>query len=170
MQFQTGTPFVVTSQDKDHPFMVFTYMTSSEFVEEGYGDPDFVVDVPPEQYLSEYVFFTDPTYPVTDLVVIRSKGADGLFADVTLDCAGALTGWTPIGADDFEFTRIDLMNGNFMPVGNCSTGRHDIKSPNPFGLWVWGWGTPLTTDFTANVSYGYPGGMNVTPINTVVIE
>jgi len=23
--------------------------------------------------------------------------------------------------------------------------------------------------FTANVSYGYPGGMNVTPINDVVI-
>jgi len=35
---------------------------------------------------------------------------------------------------------------------------------------VWGWGTPLTTTFTANVSYGYPGGMNVAPINNVVIE
>ena len=170
MQFQTGTPFIVSSQDANHPFMVFTYMTSSEFVEEGYGDPDFVVDVPPAQYLYEYVFFTDPTYPVTDLVIIRNKGTDGQFHDVTLDCAGALTGWQPIGNDDFEYTRTDLMNGNFVPVGNCSTGRHDIKSDATFGLWVWGWGTPLTTDFTANVSYGYPGGMSVSPINTVVIE
>jgi hypothetical protein len=30
---------------------------------------------------------------------------------------------------------------------------------------VWGWGTPLTTTFTANVSYGYPAGMNVQKVN-----
>jgi hypothetical protein len=49
---------------------------------------------------------------------------------------------------------------------------------------VWGWGTPATgcvtpvddpvcgtgQVFTANVSYGYPGGMNVAPINSVVIQ
>jgi hypothetical protein len=51
----------------------------------------------------------------------------------------------------------------------CDNGRHQISSPSPFGLWVWGWGTPETSSFTANVSYGYPGGMNVQPINTVVI-
>ena len=55
------------------------------------------------------------------------------------------------------------------PVGNCTTGRRQMKSANPFGLWVWGWGTPETSFFTENVSYGYPGGMNVTPINNVVI-
>jgi hypothetical protein len=54
-----------------------------------------------------------------------------------------------------------------MPVGNCSTGRHEITSDAPFGLWVWGWGTPLTSEtFTQNVSYGYPGGMNVAPVNS----
>jgi hypothetical protein len=31
------------------------------------------------------------------------------------------------------------------------------------------WGSPETKFFTANVSYGYPGGMNVQPINQVVI-
>jgi hypothetical protein len=49
-----------------------------------------------------------------------------------------------------------------------------MKSDGPFGLWVWGWGTPLTQPngmgiFTENVSYGYPAGMNVQPINQVVI-
>jgi hypothetical protein len=34
---------------------------------------------------------------------------------------------------------------------------------------VWGWGTPETNPTTAGVSYGYPGGMNVQPINQVVI-
>ncbi len=167
--FQTGTPFVVTSQDKDHPFMLFTYMTSSQFVGDGYGDPDFVVSVPPEQYLQQYVFFADPTYPETNLVIVRSRGADAQFHDVALDCLGAVTGWTPINSD-FEFARADLMRGNFVNVGACSTGRHEIKSDAPFGLWVWGWGTPETSQFTANVSYGYPGGMNVTPINNVIFE
>ena len=54
-------------------------------------------------------------------------------------------------------------------MGKCQTGRHEIKSGGPFGLWVWGWGTPKTTIFTQNVSYGYPGGMNVRLINEVEI-
>jgi hypothetical protein len=165
--FQTGTPFTVQSQDAEHPFMLFTYMTSSTAVSSGYGDPDFVTSVPPEQYLRQYVFFTDPTYPETNLVVIRARGTDNQFHDVSLDCGGMLTGWTPIGTD-FEYTRTDLSTGNFVAVGQCNNGRHEIKSDAPFGLWVWGWGTPLTSSFTQNVSYGYPGGMNVAPINTVI--
>jgi hypothetical protein len=168
--FQTGAPFVVQSQDADHPFALFTYMTSSTFTPggDGYGDPDFVVSVPPEQYLRDYVFFADPTYPETDLVIVREHGTDNQFHDVTLDCAGVLTGWQTVG--EFEYARADLDTGNFNSVGQCSTGRHEIKSDAPFGLWVWGWGTPLTSTFTENVSYGYPGGMNVAPINTVVIQ
>jgi hypothetical protein len=166
--FQTGTPFTVESQDNDHPFMMFTYMTSSQHVSDGYGDPDFVTSVPPEQYLKGYVFFADPTYPESNLVVIRARHTDGNFKDVNLDCAGPLTGWQPIGNGDYEYARKDLMTGNFAGVGGCSTGRHEIKSDAPFGLWVWGWGTPETSSFTENVSYGYPGGMNVAPINTVI--
>lgn len=165
--FQTGTPFTVQSQDVDHPFMLFAYMTSSKHVQDGYGDPDFVISVPPEQYLKQYVFFTDPTYPETNLVVVRARGSDGNFRDVTLDCAGTLTGWTGIDGSH-EFTRVDLSTGNFNGVGNCNNGRHEMKSDAPFGLWVWGWGTPNTTTFTSNVSYGYPGGMNVAPINAVI--
>ncbi len=165
--FETGTPFTVQSQDADHAFMLFTYMTSSTHVSSGYGDPDFVTSVPPEQYLSQYVFFTDPTYPETNLVVVRARGVDQQFHDVNLDCVGPLTGWTPIGVD-FEYTRQDLSTGNFAAVGNCNNGRHEIKSDAPFGLWVWGWGTPMTSTFTQNVSYGYPGGMNVAPINDII--
>jgi len=170
VQFVTGTPFTVESQDKEHPFMLFEYMTGSNYVQDGYGDPDFVYIVPPDQYMRQYVFFTDPTYPETNLVVIRKRGSDNSFHDVQLDCmSGPLTGWQPIGID-FEFTRTDLQTGNFAPVGNCSNGRHDISSAAPFGLWVWGWGTPNTSSFTANVSYGYPAGMSVTPINDVIIQ
>ncbi len=69
---------------------------------------------------------------------------------------GPLTGWTAVG--NYEWTRVDLIRHNFVNQGNCSTGRHEMTSTGPFGLWVWGWGSPETTMFTANVSYGYPGG------------
>jgi hypothetical protein len=169
VQFITANPFVVKSQDKDHPFMLFAYMSGSTWQQdmEGYGDADFVISVPPEQYMSQYVFFADPTYPETNLVVVRSKGPNG-FQDVELDCLGKIEGWQPVG--DYEWARVDLITGNFQNVGACSTGRREMKSAGRFGLWVWGWGTPLTGGvFTSNVSYGYPGGMNVQPINTVVI-
>lgn len=170
VDFITDKPFTVKSQDADHPFMLFTYMSGSGWKAgmEGYGDPDFVLSVPPEQYLSHYVFFTDPSYPETNLVVVRAK-TNGKFRDVELDCAGVLTGFSPVG--NYEWTRVDLIRHDFQNVGACSTGRHEIKSDGRFGLWVWGWGTPETGDtpFTQNVSYGYPGGMNVRSINKVEI-
>jgi hypothetical protein len=164
----TGEPFVVKSQDEDHPFLLFAHMVGVNYtsVPNNAGDPDAVLSVPPAQYLSHYVFFTDPTYPETNLVVVRKK-VDGSFADVVLDCAGKLNGWTSIG--DYEWTRADLTTGDFDGIGDCTTGRHVMDSENPFGLWVWGWGSSLTEMQTTSVSYGYPGGMNLEPINPVVV-
>jgi len=171
VDFITDQPFDVQSQDTMHPFMLFTYMSGSMWSElsdtSGYGDPDFVLSVPPQQYLSNYAFFADVTYPETNLVVVRRQNTKMGFDDVTLDCAGTLTGWQAVGA--YEWTRIDLISHDFVGQNGCSTGAHTISSPTPFGLWVWGWGSPETSTFTANVSYGYPGGMNVQPINQVVI-
>lgn len=170
VEFNTAQPFVVKSQDKDHPFVVTTYMTGSTTVVEGYGDADFVRMVPPGQYLNRYVFFTDPTYPETNLVVVRAKDKNGSFKDVELDCAGLLGDWQPLGGE-YEYTRTDLIRHKFESQGACSNGRHEMKSDAPFGLWVWGWGTPETDGmiFTKNVSYGYPAGENVVQINTVYI-
>ena len=185
-EFATGTPFTVASQDDKHPFMLFEYMSSSNWTPigasgfctastwSGFGDPDFSVQVPPEQYLEHYVIMTDPTYPETDLVLIRRPDTNNNFQDVTIDCLGsAITGWQTVGS--YQWTRLDLQTGNFQDVNGCSNGRHELKSNAPFGLNVWGWGTPLTGDtsggpnFTCNVSYSYPGGMNVQPINSVVV-
>jgi hypothetical protein len=173
VEFRTGEPFTVKSQGNTHPFYMAEYMDSCEMytsdVKDCRGDPEFVNVVSPQQYRTSYVFFTDPTYPETNLVLVRSRGTDQQFHDVELDCAGVIQGWQPVGANH-EYARVDLMRGNFSPVGNCSTGRHEIRSSAPFGLWVWGWGTPGTTPDTRNVSYGYPGGMNVAPINDVIIN
>jgi hypothetical protein len=168
--FDTATPFDVKSQDAMHPFMMFTYMSGSQasfLTMKSYGDPDFVLSVPPQQYQNDYVFFTDPTYPETNLVIVRDQNAAMSYDDVILDCAGTLTGWQPVGS--YQWTRIDLSRHNFVGQNGCNNGRHHITSKTPFGLWVWGWGTPETTTFTANVSYGYPGGMSLHQINTVVI-
>lgn len=170
VEFITGEPFVVQSQDDDHPFLLVTYMSGSGWagVPSGAGDADFVIGVPPQQYLQHYVFFMDPSYPEANIVLVRAPGLDGLLAPVDLDCLGTVGGWQAIG--DYEWTRVDLMTGNYQDVGGCSTGRHVISSDAPFGLWIWGWGTSATPEFTENRSYGYPGGMNVRPINDVVIN
>jgi IgGFc binding protein len=185
-EFDSDTPFVVKSQDGDHPFMVFTYMSGSSNIANaggpaGYGDPDFLRVVPGPQYLKRYVFFTDPTYPETNLVVVRKKDKNG-FSDVTLDCYGKLDGFSPVGSDgNYEYTRVDLSRHDFEAQGNCDNGRHEMYSDGHFGLFVWGWGSPETRpnasqpcdntqpDNSCDVSYAYAAGENVTPINTVYI-
>jgi hypothetical protein len=160
--------------------MLFEYMSSSNWTAigangfcqtsawAGFGDPDFSVQVPPAQYLSHYVIMTDPTYPETDLVLIRRPDAKNNFQDVNIDCLTTpITGWQTVG--QYQWTRLDLQTGDFTDVGSCSNGRHELTSAAPFGLNVWGWGTPKTSSFTCNVSYSYPGGMNVQPINSVIV-
>jgi hypothetical protein len=141
---------------------------------DGRGDAEFVNVIPPGEYQSSYVFFTDPTYPETDLVVVRVK-QNGAFGDVKLDCAGALGGWQPVGTSgSYEYTRFDLVTGNFQPTGSCDNGRHSITSNAPFGVTVWGWGSAATGDmlkgfYSQYASYAYPAGAAVAPINPVVI-
>jgi hypothetical protein len=185
-EFASDAPFVVRSQDADHPFLVFAYMGGSEGIASqggpaGYGDAEFVRVVPGAQYLKRYVFFTDPTYPETNLVVVRRAGAAG-FADVQLDCFGTLGGWQPVGSNGkYQATRVDLSRHAFEAQGACNNGRHEMTSSETFGLTVWGWGTPETragktpacslglADNSCDVSYAYPAGENVLPINDVVI-
>ena len=185
-EFASAGPFVVKSQDDKHPFYISAHMTGCGTVDAGHpndcrGDPEFVNVIPSEQYLESYVFFTDPTYPETNLVVTRAK-ANGAFADVTLEClTGPLTGWQPIGTSgELEYTRIDLSRDDFVAQAGCDNGRHEMKSAAPFGLTVWGWGsaasggTPSgiggTGFYSQAVSYAYPAGAGVKPVNTVVVS
>lgn len=177
-QFNASGPFVVRSQDADHPFYMSAHMTGAGAFDpnenDGRGDAEFVNVIPPAEFLESYVFFTDPTYPETNLVLVRVKGPSG-FKDVELDCAGPLGGWQPVGTSgDFEYTRFDLVRHNFAPQGNCNNGRHEIHSAGQFGLTVWGWGSAETGNigigfYTQYVSYAYPAGAGIQPINSVVI-
>jgi len=166
--FDAPGPFVVQSQDAQHVFYAAGYMTGGNDFN-GEGDPDWINLLPPAQFVPSYLFFTDPTFPQTNLVVIRTKDAAGQFADVTLDCAGTLSGWQDLG--NYQYTRVDLVTGNFENVGTCSNGRHEMKSAAPFGLTVWGWGSSATGALNTKwVSYAYPAGGLVQTVNTVVVE
>src|SRR6185503_210484 len=141
-EFKATGQFVVKSQDAQHPFYMSAHMTGGGVYDpngsnqDGRGDAEFVNIVPPGEYLDKYVFFTDPTYSETNLVLVRAKGAKG-FADVELDCMGVIKGWLQLGtAGDYQFARVDLVRHNFEPQGNCNNGRHEISSKQPFGLTV----------------------------------
>jgi hypothetical protein len=126
----------------------------------GVGGPETVNVVPPQQFLNSYVFFTDPTYGYTDLALIRPKASDNTYKDVTLDCLGTVTGWTPIGGTSYQSAHVFLRK-NGAPVGGCDDGLHTIKSTANFGITVWG--------YASASSYAYPAGASVKPINTVVV-
>ncbi len=169
VEFWTKDPFVVRSADDAHPFYLGAYMTGgADFL--GEGDPEWVNVVAVTQYLDSYVFFTDPTYPETSLVVIRKKDDAGAFQDVNLECKGTITDWTPVG--DFEFSRVTLVTGKFDSVDGCSNGRQSMSSNGPFSVTVWGWGSITfgPSDFkTTDVSYAYPAGMGTKLVNDVTI-
>jgi hypothetical protein len=172
VNFETAGPFVVKSQDAMHPFYIAQMMPGGEVTSgsrsgvapgsetNDLGDEEYVNVLAPAQFLQKYVFFTDPTYATTNLVIVRSKGSNG-FEDVSVDCLGTVGGWVSIGASgDYEMTNVDLLRAT-TPVMSCTNLGHTATSSGPFGLTVWG-----LDNFA---SYAYPAGGNVASINTVVV-
>jgi hypothetical protein len=175
--FEVTGPFTITSQDNDHVFYVTQMMPGCQVtggsrpgitpgvdvqlgLTECFGDEEFLDVLPPAQWLSKYVFFTDPTYGTTNLTVTRMKSPTG-FKDVSIDCIGTVTGWKPVGSGGkYEVTDTDLVRAT-RGTGSCTNGGHVATSDAPFGLVVWG-----LDEFA---SYAYPAGGNVASINTVVV-
>jgi hypothetical protein len=213
VEFNESGPFIVHSQDTGHPFYLASYMTSGCGADctfddagvpscpntdgcplKGFGDPEFLNVVPPAQFLPRYTFFTDPTYPETNLVLVRVRDPQtNAMPTVTLDCAGVLGGWQAVGSSGkYEMTRTDLSTGDFQGVGSCNNGVHTITAslptttgtpPTPqVGVTIWGWGNDATwpTDTTVSdelnpkfsrwVSYGYPAGANFKALNSVIFR
>jgi hypothetical protein len=198
IEIDDSGPWVVSSQDSSHPFYFAQYMTGGSNVDpdassiyNGAGDPEFVNVISPSQYLPAYTFFTDPTYPETNLVIVAVLDtATSSFPTVNLDCAGMLTGWQPLGTKGkYQFTRVDLSTGNFEGQNGCNNGVHTLTAslPSPeggppgdtplVGVTIWGWGSGATLaaddesspNFTKWVSYAYPAGANISKLNSVIV-
>jgi hypothetical protein len=173
--FKTAGAFEVKSQDDQHPFYMGQFMdgcgvyAGGNEAQDCRGDPEWVNTVPPQEHLTSYVFSTDPTYPETELVVIRQKGES-----VTLDCTGPITsGWLPAGST-YEYARVALVTGNFAKVGTCDNGLHTMQGTKPFGVTVWGWGSlasggSTSPTYSQATSYAFPAGMSLQPITSVVV-
>jgi hypothetical protein len=177
-EFETTSLFVVTSQDNMHPFGVTQYMPGATITANAsrqdcsklamfgtdckLGDEDWIILTPPAQFLQRYVFFVDPTYATTNLVVTRVKGSSGFFSDVKIDCLPSpVSGWMDVGTSGkYQVAYVDLVRGT-TPVGNCNGSRVEATSPGIFGVNVWG------TDWFS--SYGYPAGGNIGSVNKVVV-
>jgi IgGFc binding protein len=170
--FEATGAFVVKSQDAGHPFYIGQMMTGGSVTSGSrpgasqglggavLGDEEYVNVPAPAQYLQKYVFFTDPTYPTTSLVIVRKKNQSGAFADVNVDCLGNVSGWKPLGGGgQYETTNVDLLRLGSTTA--CTNGGHTAKSDGPFGLVVWG--------LDSFSSYAYPAGGNVATINSVVV-
>ncbi len=157
-QFESTTAFTVRSQDPDHPFLFSQYMPGTSDSQGSLGDEEWVSLLSSKQFQNRYIFFTDPTYATTNLVIVRAK-ENNAFADVTVECLGVVAGWQPIGAEGlYEFAHVDLERAN-VPVAQCGTSRHLAESDGPFGIVVWG------TDYYA--SYGYPAGSDISKITDI---
>jgi hypothetical protein len=161
VDFEAVGAFTVASQGADHPFYLGQSMTGCFTGNNGgLGDEEYVNLLPPAQFLRKYVFFTDPTYPTTNLVVVRVKDTSG-FQDVDIDCLGTIGGWQPVGTSDlYQITHVDLIR-NGSPNGSCSNGPQVAKSDGRFGIMVWG-----LDNFS---SYAYPAGGSAAAINDVVV-
>jgi hypothetical protein len=159
-QFEATVAFTVRSQDDAHPFYAAQIMPGC-----GMGDPtgdeEFVNVIPSGQYLTKYVFFTDPTYTTTNLVFVRKKTETG-FHDVEVACLGTISGWTNVGTEEkYQVADADLVRHG-VSVGSCTNGRHVAESEGPFTLVVWGLDTWA--------SYGYPAGSGTVPLHSVVVD
>jgi hypothetical protein len=172
VDLRVAQPFVVRSQDDAHPFAFAQMMTSStvpsgsrEGALEPYqgrllGDEEFVIAIPPAQFLRRYVFFTDPSYPTTSLTIVRARRG-GEFVSVRVGCVGDVTSFRPIGSDGrYEFATVDLLRAGRSASG-CSNGRHTAQSDAPFGITVWG--------MDSYASYGYPAGGNASVLASVPV-
>ncbi|MDF2692569.1 MAG: hypothetical protein K0S65_952 [Labilithrix sp.] len=162
---RTREPFVLRSQDEAHPIAVYAYMSSTRFALADFddGDPEFTFVIPVDQYLDHYVFYVDPTFGNSQLVIVRARAEGKDFEPVMLDCAGELGDWTPVGTQGkYEFTRVRLTKKfvhQSVGTGVCGPGRHEIDSRGPVAMTVWG------TDTAA--SYAYPGGSALRTLNSV---
>lgn len=156
--FRTEKPFVVRSQDNSHPFYVSVSMTGGnalckkETPDDGGGfiysdcpgDPELVTLPPPAEFAHRFAFATSPQFADTYLVLTRMRTDEGKFEDVTLDCAGIVTGWKALGTTGrYETTTLPLSRGKFepqvFPGGTCRLGPHTMQSEGPFTGQLWGW-------------------------------
>lgn len=125
------------------PVLVGQFLASQQSagVDDVIGDPAFLLSVPVEQFRSDYGVLTPDNYARDYITVIKP-------IDAVVDLDGAeLPGgdFTPFGSGDFTYLHVPVQPGSHALVS-----VDDV----PFGVAAFG--------YDSAVSYGYPGGLDLT--------
>ncbi len=129
------------------PVMVGQFLTSQQAqqIEDGMGDPSFLLVVPEEQFRTEYVFLAPDKYARDYVTLIAPEEATVTLDDVEVD--PALWGHA-IGSSTARTARFQIADG-----------VHTVRADRPVGVYVYG--------VDNYVSYGYPAGLDLKPINPI---
>ncbi|MBQ9394506.1 MAG: IgGFc-binding protein [Proteobacteria bacterium] len=176
MVINTNQNFAVKSNDPKKPILVGQFMVGSQANAAGKGDPSFILNVPVEQYRSEYAFAIPGGYQedwVTIIApgttskppVIKYTGAghtgyncsNGKQAcsdvDITSLPTSVFSGWKTLAGSSKVFGK-QYVYGYL----DLDGGTHNLSSTVQFGVTGYG--------FFNDTSYGYPIGLDLKILNT----
>jgi hypothetical protein len=144
IELRTNTDFEIISS---RPVSVSQFLVSEHYPASGYqpgdagiGDPAFMLVPPIAQYRQEYVVLTPPSFEKDYINIISRSDAITYVDDLEIIPSN------PLGTGDYFVARI--------PVDD---GIHTVVSTAPCGVSVYGWSN--------YVSYAYPGGLDLAPLN-----
>lgn len=138
-EFSTPTDFQVAGSA---PLLIAQYMVG-EGAFTGVGDPAMVLEVPTQQFRTNYVFNVPASYTTNFLTVTYETAGARPSLDGTMIAAG-----TAIAGTRFSISRFTLAAGN-----------HRMTGALPFGIKVTG-----TASYT---SYMYPGGLDLNQLTAL---
>lgn len=127
--------FVVTGSNK---LQVGQFLVSQEVTEQGTGDPAFILAVPVERFRKSYIVNVPTGYANDFVAIMRPAGAPVSYTVGPVD--NSL--FTAFGGGSWEIAHVPL-----------TPGVYTFASDQPFGLYAYGYDNA--------VSYGYPGGMDI---------
>lgn len=128
------------------PVMVAQYAKGMTCSGGATGDPFMMIIPPREQFLTQYTVTTVSGFASHWVNVVASELSLGaIYENGILIPASA---FTPIGSSGFYGAQRSITEGS-----------HVYTSATPFGTFVYGWNTAD--------SYGYAGGMSLSPVATV---
>lgn len=145
VELRAAQPVMVRGRDR---LLVVQYLVGQGATGLRYvGDPSMSIGVPVAQFRTSYNFLTPSTYSINYIDVIAPTGSL-----VTLD-GKLLSGFTPVGNSGYGVT--------FVVV--TTPGAHELRGSNGLGLGVVLYGLAPYT------SYMLPGGLDLTPVDVIVI-
>ncbi|MBI5502801.1 MAG: IgGFc-binding protein [Deltaproteobacteria bacterium] len=148
-EFESTDDFLVTGTG---PLLLVQYLTGEGDDMDSIGDPSMGLAVPIEQFRTDYNFLSPEDY--------RDEGPRQVGQNwINLIVPAGATTWLD-GVEQTDFTAIGASGYGVARI-QVPGGSHTLTGPEKIGVMCYGYG-----NYT---SYLYPGGLNVDPINTVII-